>query len=67
VDILHNRDFVAARQVGWSLMAVNWYTRGDSMDFEIVGAITSIKTIATGPAIRDLPRLRRRYGGDSLV
>ena len=43
-------------------MAVSWYTRGDSMDFEIVGAITSIKTIATGPAIRDLPRLRRRYG-----
>ena len=43
-------------------MAVSWYTRGDSMNFEIVGAITSIKTIATGPAIRDLPRLRRRYG-----
>jgi len=32
------------------------------MDFEIVGAVTSIETIAVGPAIHDLPRLRRRYG-----
>lgn len=32
------------------------------MDFEIVGPITSVETVAAGPAIRDLPRLRRRYG-----
>jgi hypothetical protein len=32
------------------------------MDFEIVGDIFSVKIIATGRAIRDLARLRRRYG-----
>lgn len=32
------------------------------MDFEIIGAITAIETIAAGPSIRELPRLRRVYG-----
>jgi hypothetical protein len=33
-----------------------------SDDFEIVGTITSIETIAVGPAIRDIKRLRKSYG-----
>ena len=32
------------------------------MDFEIIGKITDIETIATGRSIRDLTRLRKRYG-----
>lgn len=32
------------------------------MDFEIVGPIRAIETIAVGRAIRQLRRLRRRYG-----
>ena len=32
------------------------------MYFEIVGEITDIETIAAGRAIRQLLRLRRRYG-----
>jgi hypothetical protein len=32
------------------------------MDFEIVGPVRGVETIATGPAIRQLRRLRRRYG-----
>ena len=32
------------------------------MDFEIVGEITVVETIATGKGIRDLKRLRRNYG-----
>lgn len=32
------------------------------MDFEVVGPVRNAKTIATGPAIRQLRRLRRRYG-----
>jgi len=32
------------------------------MDFEILGDITGIETIATGSGIRELPRLRKRYG-----
>lgn len=32
------------------------------MHFEVVGQITSIETIAVGKAIRDLPRLEKRYG-----
>ena len=32
------------------------------MDFEIVGEITVVETIATGRGIRDLKRLRRNYG-----
>lgn len=31
-------------------------------DFEILGKITEVEVIAIGRAIRDLPRLRRRYG-----
>jgi len=30
--------------------------------FEIVGPITDIETFATGPSIRELPRLRKLYG-----
>lgn len=32
------------------------------MDFEFVGEITVLETIATGQGIRDLKRLRRSYG-----
>ena len=32
------------------------------MDFELVGAVTDLETIATGRGIRELPRLRRLYG-----
>jgi hypothetical protein len=32
------------------------------MDFEIIGEITDIKTIATGQSIHTLARLRKRYG-----
>ncbi len=31
------------------------------MDFEIVGSVRNVETIATGRAIRQLRRLRRRY------
>ena len=30
--------------------------------FEIIGAITAIETLAVGNSIRELPRLRKRYG-----
>lgn len=32
------------------------------MEFEIIGPITEIETIAIGRSIRELPRLRRIYG-----
>jgi hypothetical protein len=32
------------------------------MYFEILGDITNIETFATGSSIRELARLRRRYG-----
>jgi hypothetical protein len=32
------------------------------MDFEIIGSIRDTETIASGRAIRQLRRLRRRYG-----
>lgn len=32
------------------------------MDFEIVGEIHGIETIARGTGIRELPRLRKRHG-----
>jgi hypothetical protein len=32
------------------------------MDFEFVGELTDIETIARGLGIRELPRLRRLYG-----
>jgi hypothetical protein len=32
------------------------------MDFEIIGDITDIETIAIGNAIRELSRLRKQYG-----
>ena len=32
------------------------------MDFRIVSSITNVQTIATGSGIRELARLRRRYG-----
>ena len=32
------------------------------MDFEVLGPIRDVKTIATGREIRELRRLRRRYG-----
>ncbi len=33
------------------------------MDFEILGEITQIETIAKGNGVRDRVRLRRAYGG----
>ncbi|HEV8641166.1 MAG TPA: hypothetical protein VGV13_08720 [Methylomirabilota bacterium] len=32
------------------------------MDFEVVGPVRNIETIAAGRAIKELRRLRRRYG-----
>ena len=32
------------------------------MDFRIISPITDVETIATGSGIRELGRLRRRYG-----
>jgi hypothetical protein len=32
------------------------------MHFEIIGDITNIETIAVGPSIHDVPRLRKQYG-----
>jgi len=32
------------------------------MDFDILSEITEIEAIASGPGIRDLARLQRRYG-----
>jgi hypothetical protein len=32
------------------------------MDFELVGDLTDVETIATGRGIRELSRLRRLYG-----
>ena len=32
------------------------------MNFEIIGEITNIETIAVGNAIRDIARLRKQYG-----
>lgn len=32
------------------------------MDFELIGEVTDVETIAIGRGIRELPRLRRLYG-----
>jgi hypothetical protein len=32
------------------------------MDFELLGDLENVETIATGGSIRELPRLRRLYG-----
>jgi hypothetical protein len=32
------------------------------MEFELVGDVADVETIATGGGIRELPRLRRLYG-----
>jgi len=32
------------------------------MDIEVLGAISSVETVAVGNAIRELKRLRRAYG-----
>ncbi len=34
------------------------------MDFELVGEITEVETIATGRGVRDRSRLRKLYGGN---
>jgi hypothetical protein len=33
-----------------------------SMEFDVIGGITGAQTIATGSGIRELGRLRKRYG-----
>lgn len=33
------------------------------MYFEVVGAVTEVETIASGPGVRARTRLRKRYGG----
>jgi hypothetical protein len=35
------------------------------MDFQILGNVRDIQTIAVGPGIRDLPRLKKQYGRGS--
>jgi len=35
----------------------------EAMHFEVVGPVTEIETIARGPGIRTLARLRKRHGG----
>ena len=35
------------------------------MNFEVLGGIVEVETIARGSGIRDLPRLRRVYGRGS--
>ena len=42
----------------WTFNSIEFAT----VDFELVGDITDIETIAVGRGIRDLPRLRRLYG-----
>jgi hypothetical protein len=37
------------------------------MDFEVIGDITGTQTIATGSGIRELGRLRKRYGRGASV
>jgi hypothetical protein len=37
------------------------------VDFEILGDITVLETIASGRGIRDLRRLQRNYGQGSLA
>ena len=32
------------------------------LDFEVLGDVSDVETIAVGPGIRDLARLRRLYG-----
>ena len=32
------------------------------MDFEIIGEITDVETVATGSSIREIDRLRKIYG-----
>ena len=32
------------------------------MDVEVIGTVSEVETIALGPSIRDLPRLRKTYG-----
>ena len=32
------------------------------MEFEIIGTISSVETMAVGASIRELPRLRKFYG-----
>jgi hypothetical protein len=32
------------------------------MDFELLGEVSDAESIATGPGIRDLPRLQKLYG-----
>lgn len=32
------------------------------MDFEVLGGISDVETIAVGNSIRDLPELNRKYG-----
>jgi hypothetical protein len=32
------------------------------MDFEVIGEVTNVETIASGRGVRDRARLRRQYG-----
>lgn len=43
--------------------ATSWIWHHGRMDFEIVGAITQVETFAKGKSIREVGRLRKRYGG----
>ena len=48
--------------VGWLEFLSNQLINIVLMNFEIIGKITEIETIAVGLKIRELARLRRKYG-----
>jgi hypothetical protein len=45
------------------LYCVPWVTKLTHMDFEVVGNITEIETIAVNVSIRELASLKEKYGG----
>jgi hypothetical protein len=45
------------------LLCLGTINGSDKMDFEIVGDIADVETFAVGKSIRELPRLKRVYGG----
>jgi hypothetical protein len=66
---VHGRETVGAgRELGadWRRQLESGHERteggADSMEFDIIGPIWEIETIAVGSRIRDLSRLRRAYG-----
>src|SRR5262245_36524081 len=57
ITSIANRQLIGSRR--------SWLSRCDvtsPVDFEPVGEITDVETIAAGNGVRDLPRSRRLYG-----